>query len=228
MAWLLAGLITLLHYFGERIDESTASYQASITSFASGLTIAYIFLQLFPELTMAMDLLGDMVFLPVLCGVAVIHLAEKGIYKHEKSADAIRHDFKELHSIILLVYHLVIGVLLYQLLLGDIVRGTLFILPVLFHTAVSSLSLKELHEDILHTPTVHGAVSLAPLFGVAIASYTSIPTALFYTLLGVVTGVLLYITLRDSLPHVDKGAVMAFIVGTVSYSLLIIGIWHLI
>lgn len=228
MAWLLAGLITILHYFRERIDESTASYQASITSFASGITIAYIFLQLFPELTTAIPMLGDIVFLPVLCGVATIHLIEKQIYIHEKSADALRKDFKELHTGILLLYHLVIGILLFQLLQGDLVRGTLFILPILFHIAISSLSLSELHEDILHPHLVHASVSLAPLMGIAIARFISISQALFYTLLGFVTGILLYTTLRDSLPQKDKGAVLAFVTGTLAYSSIILVLWQLI
>lgn len=228
MAWLLAGIITLVHYFGERIDEETASYQAPITSFASGLTLAYIFLQLFPELTTAVSLQDNMVFMPVLAGVAAIHLIEKHIYRRERDPNAIRKDFKEMHTGILLLYHLVIGILLFQLLQTSTVRGTLFFLPILLHTTVSSLSLSEIHEDILHTPVVITSVSLAPLIGVAIASIYPIPSALFYTLLGLVTGILLYTTMRDSLPHVDSGAIPAFVLGTLGYGALIVAIWSLI
>jgi hypothetical protein len=226
LPWILGAVIALVHYFGEEINDRLTATQHLLGAFAAGVTVSYIFLQLFPELTKGTEFFGDFHFLFALIGFSIIHIAEKWIVQHEKTIDDIKKDFKELHSIFLFVYHFVIGLLLYTLLTRDVTQGILFFVPVLLHTAVSSLSLKELHEEIMHTPLVEISVSLAVLFGVAAAAFMDIGLATFHVLLGLVTGTFLYLVIHDSLPS-RNGSSFGYVLGVILYLVVIAVTWSI-
>lgn len=226
-ALVFAAILAVVHFFGEEIDEQTYPHQHLIASFAAGLTVAYIFLQLFPELHAGVDSAGNIVFLLSLGGFAVMHLTEKYIYHHDLTAEEFKEDFREFHSAFLFIYHLALGVIIWFLLQDSLARGILFFIPVLFHTSVSSLSLSELDEDIKDSLSVRIAVSSSVLLGVLIASLLSITAFQFYTIIATVTGMFLYVVISDSIRPGDETEPLGFLLGAVIYTLIILATWSL-
>jgi hypothetical protein len=222
---VFALLIGIVHHLGERIDHMGYRHKPKITSFSAGAAVAYLFLQLFPELEEGVSYLGNYTFLYALFGFASIHMAEKWIYQHERTFEDLKKDFKELHSIFLFSYYFAIGVVIQYLLGQSIVRGTLFFIPVFLHTAISSLALHELHEDVLEKFPVKIAISAASLLGVLVSFYFHLEPSTFFMVLGTVTGMFFYVVTRDAIPSADNGTVQSFFIGLVFYAFIIIVTW---
>jgi len=220
-----AAILAVVHFFGEEIDEQTYPRQHLIASFAAGLTVAYIFLQLFPEVHAGVDAAGNIVFLLSLGGFAAMHVTEKYIYHHDLTAEEFKEDFREFHSAFLFIYHLALGMIVWFLLQDSLARGTLFFIPVLFHTFVSSLSLTELDEEVLDSLLVKIAVSSSVLLGVILAHLLTITAFQFYTITAAVTGMFLYVVIRDSIKPGDATEPLGFLLGATLYTIIILLIW---
>ena len=109
----------------------------------------------------------------------------------------------------------------------DILKGALFFIPIFFHTALSSASLKGIHVSVREKIIIKTTLSFSTLFGVVLAYYVSIPAYIIYALLGFVVGSLLYVVIRDSIPEETQGKAIYFALGVVIYSIIISLTWIL-
>nr|NIO19738.1 hypothetical protein [Candidatus Aenigmarchaeota archaeon] len=123
------------------------------------------------------------------------------------------------------VYHFVIGILLVELVTINFISGLLFFIPILFHTAVSSASLKGIHVSIRERIILKIILSCSTLFGVLLAYSVLIPLNVLHALLGFIVGSLLYIVIRDSIPKETVGKAIYFVLGVVVYTLIIGFAW---
>lgn len=226
--WIFAVTIAVIHLFGDRLSDDMDGKHEAITSFAVGVTITYVFLQLLPEHHRGITHLGEAGSLTVLVGFSLIYLAEKYAYQHEKTAEALRRDFKDIHATFLFLYYFAIGTLLTYLAHQDLVHATLFFIPISFHTAISSLSLIELHEEHLNNVWVRIAITVAALLGTAFATFVTLNATAFHIVLGVVTGMFLYVAIRDAMPSRDYGRPALYILGTVFYTLVMLYVWQFV
>lgn len=212
---IFLGLMTIIaHFFSDRIMISKGKF----LSFATGISVAYIFLYIFPEVV---KISPSSSFIFVLAGFSLLRLLEVHIHKH-RSLKLMKKELKELHASIFFVYHLFIGVVLLGILNSNLIGGLLFFLPLLFHSTISSASLPELHEKIKGTSLFRFILSLSTLLGVSIAILFNIPQSIDAAVLGFVTGALLYIVIRDSMPKDTKSKPMYFLLGVVLYTILIV------
>lgn len=227
LPWILALVLALVHYFGESINERIADNRHHIGSFSAGVTVTYIFLVLFPEMTRGTYYYGDFAFIFALAGFTIIRLVETWVVNHERDITEIRKDYREIHSVFLFIYNFAIGMVFHYLTSINVLEGVLFFVPVLLHTAVSSISLKELDEDTLDIPVVEAGVSLAFLIGVGV-SYLFTPTPeTFHVLLGLVTGTFLYLVIHDGLTT-ENSAPVSYTAGIALYALFIVLTWMLV
>ena len=222
---LLTVILGIVHFFGEQINEKLIAPASIITSFSAGISVSYVFLMLLPELHKGFGQFGDYTFLFAMVGFAGVHMIEKAIYRHEKTLEDIKRDFKELHSVFLFIYHLGMGTVLFYILRTSPLEGTLFFIPLLLHTAISSLSLKELNEDVLDITSVKILISVSGVAGVLIASFTGVSFGQFHVILGIITGMFLHVVISDSMEAEAKGETWSFLLGIILYSLLIISLW---
>lgn len=224
-AYLLAAALAVVHFFGEEIDEVTGNYREMVISFATGVSITYVFLQLLPDFHSIVAGADKTVFLFPLFGFSAIHLAEKYVAKTGASREVMKKRYKEIHSVFLFIYHGAIGFLITVLLAESITSGLLFFLPILFHSAVSSFSLSELHEDVVRLPAVKVAISAAPLLGVLLHQTGFMSSNLLNPVFGIVIGMFVYVVIRDAIPEGDKGKPKGYILGLLSYLAIILLIW---
>ena len=223
---ILGVVLAVVHYFSDRIHPENPAFRHKIVSFVAGISITYIFLLLLPEVYRGIESLHQLLFLFILAGFASFHLIEKHIYQHRKK-DKLHEELRVAHSSMFFVYHFVIGILLVELLNINLVEGFLFFIPILFHAAVSSASLKGIHISIRERILLKSVLSCSTLFGVLLAYFVLTPSNVLHALLGFIVGSLLYIVIRDSIPKETVGKARFFVLGVVVYTLIIGLFWFL-
>jgi hypothetical protein len=107
----------------------------------------------------------------------------------------------------------------------SITAGTLFFIPVLFFTAVSRISLKELHILVRQKGPVKLLLSISTLLGIVLAMNVSVPLIVYDALLGFIVGSMLHIIIMDAIPKEREGNPAYFVLGVVIYILLITLTW---
>ncbi|MDY6766518.1 MAG: hypothetical protein SVW77_04065, partial [Candidatus Nanohaloarchaea archaeon] len=203
LPWVFAGCVTVAHYAGSQVENDPR--QHLLTSVAVGATVAYVFLDLLPRHAAGLGHFGDAGFLSMLAGFAGVHAVEKYILQHEKDPAEIRRDFKELHTVFLLSYYLVIGVVMHYFFQRGVVEGVLLSVPVILHTGISSLSLTRIHEDVLQNRAVKTVLTLATPIGVGLATLLPVTPPAAHLAIGGLAGLFLYIMVSDSIAQQEAG-----------------------
>lgn len=221
---ILGVVLAVVHYFNDKIQPQDPLIRHKLVSFVAGISITYIFLLLLPEVYMGIESLDKFLFLFILAGFSCFHLIEKHIYQHT-SKEILHEQLRAAHSTLFFAYHLVIGILLVELVTINLVSGLLFFIPILFHTAVSSASLKGIHVSIRERIILKLVLSCSTLFGVLLAYFVTIPSNVLHSFLGFVVGSMLYIVIRDSIPKETAGKAIYFVLGVVIYALIIGFTW---
>ena len=215
----LASLIGLLHFFGEEIDERFSSSHLLLASFSAGLTIAYFFLSMLPKISRASGV-NEYEFLYALLGFSIFYLVEEFIYERDSHLDDIKKDFKELHSVFIASYHFAVGLVLYFLIESSLSEAFLFFIPVVVHTAVNSLAIKEMHEEMLDKITVKLFASFSAVLGVVVAHILEISQSVSYAFFGVIGGMFLYVVVHDALSP-ERERPKGFILGALTFVILV-------
>jgi len=212
----------VIHYLTSVIDSFIHKHRYKLMSFAGGISIAYILLSLLPELYQGVEHLNNLLFLFILLGFTIIHLVEKYLYKHEKKKQ-LRKNLNEVHKISILIYQIILGTLLVGFLSKSLIDGILFFIPTGFHTLIGSTSLLELHSEINKIERL--LLYSSTLIGVLIALFFNLGIVITHILLAIISGALLYMVIRESLPRGSKGAPTYFVEGTLIYTIVIIVTW---
>ena len=105
LAYLFGILLGLGHYLSELISWK---HREKIISFIAGMSIAYLFLELFPLLFQEGKQVSEVVFLFVMLGFLVFFVFEKYVYQHSKTR-MIAREISWLHAIGFFLYHFIIG-----------------------------------------------------------------------------------------------------------------------
>ena len=218
---LFGVIIGLSQYFNERLLKKLHKYRISLISFAAGLSSAYLFLLLLPEVFNGFMVLKNYIFLILFIGFISIHISEKYIYKHVNKK-RIKQDVRAVHHITFFLYHIIIGIILVTFLKQSFREGLLFFIPVWLHTTISSIALTEMHKKIKQISISKILLSLSTILGIIIALLIMIPISIYYILLSLITGSLIYIIVKDFTPKGKEGNLNMFILGIISYSLIII------
>jgi hypothetical protein len=220
IALLLGLLLGIVHYFSDHIHIRYHIHKMKAISLSAGIFVAYVFLHLFPFIYMGE--IQKMTMLFMLIGFTVFHVLEKYIYKHA-GGPALKREMKEIHAVAFFLYHLTLGIVLVGLIASNLFNGLLFFFPLVFFTAVHSLSAKELYA--IRRVSVKALISLSTLIGTLIAFFFTIPTLISSLLFGFVVGSLVYVIIMDSIPKEREGEPAFFVAGVFIYALIIFLTW---
>ncbi len=219
---LIYGLIiSILHYLSDFISLKFIKYKEKILSFGAGISITYLFLELLPQMHEATKSLRGIGYISILVGFALFHLIEKYVYQHSKREERIEK-LRHIHSAGFFIYYFIIGVVLYYFIERSPVEGTLFLIPLVFHSAVSSASFQEIHKKLREKQHVRLFLSSSTIMGVLIAIYIGVSQNIYYAMLGFVVGVLFYIIIKDILPEQKEGDPKYFLAGMILFVLLLL------
>lgn len=221
IALFLTGVISVVHLLGDEINEELFTHLDFITSFSAGITISYVFMMVMPELFNGVSFFGRLEFFLSLAGFSSIYLAKNRL-RRKDNVEKIRKDYQELHSIFIIFYYTTIGYLITYLIMRAPVEGFILFIPILLHSAFNSISMRELHEDVLNNAVVKGLIGISPIVGALIAAKIGIPERAFYGLFGIVAGMFFYVALHDSVRPAERGHELGYILGATLYSVFII------
>ncbi len=214
-------MIGVIHYSSSRMRLHGPN-KMRLLSLSSGVFITYLFLHMFPELYEIDVMLNKTSLVFVLIGFSIFHILEKYIYRHTKSTNVLKRELKEVHAVSLFIYYFVIGIAIVNL--GEYI-GTLemilFIVPVMMHAALSSISFGETHAVTKGAPIIRLMVSSSTLLGILMTYIIGVMRIAHYAIVGSVLGMLLYITIVDSIPKEKEGDPAFFLLGVIVYSIII-------
>ena len=213
-------MLALAHFNNADIYLICKNYKSQVVSFIAGVSIAYLFLYFLPELTAGVKYLDKLLFTLMLIGFSVFHLLEKYFYQHAKKEKLLK-DLREIHSVLFFIYHTLLGVVLVRVFEVGPRQGLLFFIPAFFHTAMSSVSLNEVHKSLKENFLTKLVLSVTPLIGVWIGLTFTIKETFFYGTLGFMGGALLYVVIRETLPKEEKGKPLWFVLGLLFYAVLL-------
>lgn len=125
LAIAYAILIGVIHFLGgsTRPPGSRARYR--IISFAAGVYLAYLFLDLLPKTYEAATYLRQWVFVFLLIGFSIVHLSEKWMNQHHDGG-RLDTELNTVDSIAFFVYNFVVGIALLEKMREPVGGDTLF------------------------------------------------------------------------------------------------------
>lgn len=216
----MAGIIALgsglgvgvIHFFSENLKPQEGPKYYRIFSFAAGISISYLFLDLLPHTYEAATHLKNWVFIFLLLGFSIHHLSEKYIYRHAE-ANKVAWELHIVHSIGFFFYYFIIGIVVKNIIQDNVLEGILFMIPISLHAGLSTASLAQIHGDIRESSWVKILLSFPTLLGVLFAMFISIPAAVNNVMVSLIAGVLLYIFVKEFIPEKKKGAPLFFLFG---------------
>ena len=219
IALILGILFGIAHYLSEAVCNKFSKHRDILISFIAGISVSYVFVELFPGLFHENPAFREVIFLFVLLGFFIFYVFEKYIYKHAKSKLIVK-DLANLHSVAFFIYHFVIGLVLVDLI-SNKKEWLLLFIPVFLYSLVGEISLNEVHEHIKNKWYWRLLLALSTVFGVLTAYIINISMAFDLILLGFVAGALIYIVVRESIPKERSGNLLALSSGVVLYTFLI-------
>ena len=221
---ILAGILSLADYVTEHIYSKKVRGNQKLISFSAGVAIAYIILNLFPEISSYALIDGKAIFLYALLGFASLNLLEQYIYKGIRKARNSPKYHKILHVAYFFIYNFLIGMILVSFESKGLAQTLLFFVPFLLYIIVEMLP----QEFEFKGGTFKIFYSMSPLLGAIFGIiYSDFTASIFGKLMSLITGTLLYIVIRESLPSDKAEKPIYFLIGILSYALIIFMAWRL-
>lgn len=223
---LLVFSLSVVQFLSSHVNIEQSRYRQQLISFAAAIALTYLLFSLFPKAYENSEGMTMTLYVPLIGGFALIYLLEKSFFKKFSERFSLRnlksfHD--ELHVAVLLIYHFVIGSVLLEVLEDNLSAGLLFLPPLVMFTTIGNWSLhhKYLEQIPLRRFLLASSTMLGALFARFLFAFTGFAHTLEIILLNFVSGVFLFLVVRESLPRPKEGDPFFFIAGIIFYGILI-------
>jgi hypothetical protein len=218
IAILFGLLMGVVHYFSETILDKFKSHKWKLISFSAGISITYLFLNLFPRFVSSVSKENKFLFLSILFGFVIFHVIEKYIYKQKLSEYKRLKEVAIEDSTISFIYHFIIGMMIVSFFNQSFFEGMLFFIPVLLYTSVDTIPVDRTNSKI-----AKAILSFSTLLGILFSTffYKNMGNMVYLVLLGFIIGALTFTVTRHSIPDGKKGSPLFFIFGVIIYSIII-------
>ncbi|MHA2287573.1 MAG: hypothetical protein ACXABG_02180 [Promethearchaeota archaeon] len=150
-----------------------------------------------------------------------------------KIQNRINEHLDDLHDYANFGYHLLIGIILFELLTFDIITALLFFVFALFKALTSKTSndiqlfpgieIKEEYDQPLYQKIIIASAGLLGIFiGLILNVVFDLPIEIIFVLFSFISGVILYTIIREVLPENERGRPLYFFLGIVIFLIFII------
>ncbi|WP_347158599.1 hypothetical protein [Pontibacter chitinilyticus] len=232
-------VLALIHFFGGRLKFLGGTPRSIWLSMAGGVSVAYIFLHLFPELSEgqeqvakvieAIGFLDNHVYLMALVGLALFYGLERAALTSRHS-QAEKGKGKEpstgifwLHISSFAIYNALIGYLLFQREEGTLQQLILFSVAMALHFIINDFGLQEhYHQDYRHKG--RWVLVIALLVGWSIGLGLELQEATLALVMAFIGGGVILNVLKEELPEERQSRYWAFILGAGAYALLLLAL----
>ncbi|NJM85571.1 MAG: hypothetical protein HC839_05570 [Leptolyngbyaceae cyanobacterium RM2_2_21] len=241
ISWLvsLAGVFCLMavHLHAVNIRSLSHFPRSWWLSFASGVSVAYVFIHLLPDLNQHQSVLAEAiplafveshVYIMALLGLAVFYGLERLVKRSQqrsphKTDETPSLQVYWLHIAAFAVYNALIGYLLLHRE-DDSFKGLLFfIIAMSLHFLVNDVGLQQDHKR-----TYHGSgrwiLAATVLVGWVVGNSTEISEAAIAVLFAFLAGGIILNVLKEELPEERESQFWAFATGATFYSALLLAL----
>lgn len=237
---ILAIALALVHGFANRLPIFSIIPRFRWTSFAGGVSISYLFLQIFPELSNAqeellhsqfgmVEYLKNHVYILALMGLLVFYgldlLAPRAKSLHS-STHTIKHNGSAvfwIHISAFAILNAILGYLLQDLSEHSLIACILFFITVALHFFIIDDNLRE-HQTSLYDKQGRWFLVGAIIFGAIIGQTFHIDEALIAIVWSFLAGSIILNVLKRELPDEKENCSRSFIGGVVLFAVLLLSI----
>lgn len=237
LQFVLVILLALVHASAAKILRLQEMPRSAALSFAGGVSVAYVFILIFPELVEAQEAISGRglvayiehhAYLVALLGLTVFYGLERGVKQYRRllpSLDDARNNTSGigvfwLHITSFSLYNALVGYLLVYRE-GGAFEVTLFVLAMGFHFLVNDHGLlKEHREAYLHRG--RWVLSGAVLFGWGLGQIIEVSEAATSVLFAFLAGSIILNVLKEELPEERQSRFLPFAAGAGIYAILLL------
>jgi hypothetical protein len=235
---ILAVILALVHLFSGKLGFLDSTPRSIWLSISSGVSVAYVFIHILPELSEAQETIRGVVgntltflehhvYLVALLGLAVFYGLERAAkVSRQRNQKAGKGDVTEagifwLHISSFAVYNALIGYLLLHREEPGVQSLLFFFFAMALHFVVNDRGLRENHK---HTYDKIGRWILAAaiIFGWVIGGGTELPKAAIALLFAFLAGGVVLNVLKEELPEERQSRFWAFALGAAIYAALLL------
>ena len=217
----LALIISMVEFISRKLNFKYKLHYRKIVSFAAGISITYILLELLPFFAENALEINKFLFLALLIGFVIHHIIEKEIYQHNSRHELVKKLTLEEHTFHF-IYHIILGIVFIKIIQANKTEGLFFFISILAYTIASNLPTRQHRSNkvmaLLASSTFIGAL-------IAVFFLSKLQLWLEFSLVGFVTGVLLFTVTRHHIHHGKIGSVSYFTLGSIIYTFFILSKW---
>lgn len=236
-AFLVAGM-ALTHLFSNKLLFLQGIPRSPWLSMAGGISVAYVFLHILPELSEGQGAIEELggpvvgylekhVYLVALLGLGLFYGLER--VAKEKRDRSVREGEGSaayvfwLHVASFTVYNALIGYLLLHRVDQELQSLLFFFFAMTVHFVVNDYGLREDHEED-YDRIGHWILAAAILLGWGIGLVVEVPEPAIAVLFAFLAGGVVLNVLKEELPRERKSRFWAFALGAVTYALLLLAL----
>lgn len=239
VASLAVVVFVLVHLFIDRMKFLAATPRSRWLSVAGGVSVAYVFLHLLPELSAGQRTLAQSfgavrfaerhVYLIAMAGLVLFYGLER---LASGSSDPDRDQRREkitspgvfaLHIASFAAYNMLVGYLLLHRESGGARPLAFFALAMALHFVVNDFGLLE-HHKRRYRAVGRWMISLAVVAGFAIGLFTTVHRAMIAVLVAFLAGGVILNVLKEELPRERESRFSAFLAGAAASSVLLLAL----
>lgn len=214
-------LLSIGHFIGIKESSTFLKKHPSLNSFSAGISIAYVFLVLIPEVVISFDVSLERSMLLIVLGFTFFHIILRYI-KKEPDKEA-RSNFTELeHVFVTIIFNILLGYSIVEIFDTSFKDGLVLFIVLLLHTIF-------LHGNHIHKKKFSDLenyktrlIIAAPTVGGIAATLGILSDELRNNVLALAAGAIIYIAIREELPEDKKGRPLMFLAGVISVAFLVI------
>ncbi|MFD2248188.1 hypothetical protein [Pontibacter ruber] len=233
--------MAIIHFFANKLRFLGGVPRSIWLSAAGGVSVAYVFLHLFPELGEGQEhvervlsrvgsFLSHHVYLMALIGLVIFYGLERMVvenrYKYQKKKEEEPrhgHGIFWLHIGSFALYNALIGYILYQREEGSVQNMLLFSVAMALHFIVNDFGLQEHHQES-YRRVGRWVLVAALVAGWATGFVVELPETLVVLVMAFVGGGVILNVLKEELPEERESRYWAFLLGAGLYSVLLLAL----
>ncbi|MBD2728345.1 hypothetical protein H6G96_19010 [Nostoc sp. FACHB-892] len=232
--------LAIIHLFSGKLQFMRAKPRSRWLSFGSGVSVAYVFVHILPELSKAqitlqsslnigLAFLEHHVYLVALLGLAVFYglerFANNSRQRNQKAGkgDVTALDVFWIHIASFAVYNALIGYLLVHREESSIKSLLFYFFAMALHFVVNDNGLRENHKQI-YDQIGRWLLVAAIIVGWVIGIGTVIHQAAVAVLFAFLSGGIVLNVLKEELPEERESRFWAFALGTFGYAILLLAL----
>jgi hypothetical protein len=234
--------LALTHIASSRVRLLHAFESRGWLSFGAGVSVAYVFLHVFPEIGIfqnqltghtgthqSVSFMNQPLYVAALGGLCILYLLDtiEAGFNNEATSVAQRHKYYiplfSVRGALYFLYNIMIAYIITQRPGEGLINITLIVIALMLHFFVINVSFHEVYED-LYDKYIRWSAAAGLFLGWSLGLIVDLPDLLIVTVFSLIGGMITYVSLKSELPQTQHKAPLHFIAGASIYALIVLAI----